>query len=158
MTPERWRQLAPYLDLALTMPEEERARWIDSLENKGEGLADELKSLLREHEELTKERFLDHNPLTGQTAGAYALVSPIGEGGMSSVWLGERNDGRFERRAAVKFLHIALAGRAEDRFRREGAILARLAHPHIAQLLDAGISDANRPYLVLEYVGGLHID
>ena len=158
MTPEQWQRLAPYLDLALTMPEEERARWIDSLEKESGGLAAEVKSLLREHKELTEERFLDHNPLMGRTAGAYTLIAAIGDGGMSSVWLGERNDGRFERRAAIKFLNIALADRGEDRFRREGTILARLAHPHIAQLLDAGISEANQPYLVLEYVDGGHID
>src|SRR5206468_3346080 len=91
--------------------------------------------------------------------GAYKLISPIGQGGMSSVWLAERNDGRFERRVAVKFLNIALAGSAgERRFRREGKILGRLAHPCIAELIDAGISPAGQPYLVLEHVEGEHID
>src|SRR5262249_24075080 len=68
-------------------------------------------------------------------------------------------DGRFERRAAIKFLNIAFAGRgAEERFKREGTILGRLGHPHIAELLDAGVSRAGQPYLVLEYVEGEHID
>ena len=60
---------------------------------------------------------------------------------MGSVWLAERCDGRFEGRAAIKLLNVALMGRAgEERFRREGDILARLTHPHIAHLVDAGVS------------------
>src|SRR6185295_19085437 len=79
--------------------------------------------------------------LAGQTLGSYRLVSPIGQGGMGSVWLAERCDGRFEGRAAIKLLNVALIGRAgEERFRREGNILARLTHPHIAHIIDAGVS------------------
>jgi tetratricopeptide (TPR) repeat protein len=48
--------------------------------------------------------------------------------------------------------------RAGERFTREGRILARLTHPHIAQLVDAGVSAAGQPYLVLEYVEGESID
>ena len=97
--------------------------------------------------------------LAGQTIGPYTLISQIGQGGMGSVWLAERSDGRFERRVAVKFLNIALMGKSgEERFKREGSILGRLAHPHIAELVDAGVSAAGQPYLVLEYVEGDHID
>jgi eukaryotic-like serine/threonine-protein kinase len=78
---------------------------------------------------------------------------------MGSVWLAQRSDGRFERKAAVKFISVALTGPAtEERFKREGNILARLTHPHIAELLDAGISADGSPYLVLEYVPGVPID
>ena len=49
--------------------------------------------------------------VAGQTVGPYTLISQIGQGGMGSVWLAERSDGRFERRVAVKFLNIALVGR-----------------------------------------------
>ena len=95
----------------------------------------------------------------GQNVGAYTLVSQIGQGGMGSVWLARRSDGRFERQAAVKFVNIALTGRAtEERFKREGSILGRLTHPHIAGLLDAGISPDGSPYLILEYVDGVAID
>ena len=66
---------------------------------------------------------------------------------MGTVWLAERSDGRFERRATVKFLSVALVGRGEERFKREG-ILARLVHPHIAQLIDAGVSTSGQPYPV----------
>jgi eukaryotic-like serine/threonine-protein kinase len=73
--------------------------------------------------------------------------------------LASRSDGRFERRVAIKFLNFALAteGNAE-RFKREGSILGRLAHPHIAELIDAGVTSNGSPYLVLEYVEGDSID
>jgi WD40 repeat protein len=78
---------------------------------------------------------------------------------MGSVWLGERNDGRFEGQVAIKLLHPGLL-RASDleRFRREGNLLARLSHPNIARLIDAGITEHRQPYLVLEYVQGQPID
>jgi eukaryotic-like serine/threonine-protein kinase len=97
--------------------------------------------------------------LAGQSVGAYRLISTIGHGGMGTVWLAERNDGRFLRKAAVKFLSVALVGQGgEERFQREGAILARLANPNIAELLDAGVSGSGQPYLILEYVEGERID
>src|SRR4029078_7670526 len=89
--------------------------------------------------------------LAGQVIGAYRLISPIGQGGTGSVWLAERCAVRCEGRAAVKLLNISLVGRAgEERFRREGNILARLTHPQIARLVDAGVSPTGQPYLVLE--------
>ena len=99
------------------------------------------------------------SPLAGVTLGGYTLVSPIDQGGMGSVWLAERSDGRFKGNAAVKLLNASLLGReGEARFRREGTVLAKLTHPHIARLVDAGVSRAGQPYLVLEYVDGQHID
>src|SRR4029453_101411 len=97
--------------------------------------------------------------MQGQTRGAYTLVSPIGSGGMGTVWLAERTDGRFERRVAVKFPFLAWTGReGQERFKREGKLLGRLSHPHIAEVMDAGVSESGRPYLVLENVDGEPID
>jgi serine/threonine-protein kinase len=163
---ERWDVLSPFLDQALALAEEDRARWLSSIAAQDEGIANDLRALLDQHAALVGERFLEDRPaaiadrliLAGQSIGAYTLLSPIGAGGMGSVWLAERSDGRFERHVAVKFLNIALAGRGEDRFTREGRILATLAHPNIAQLVDAGVSDGARPYLVIEYVDGGPID
>ena len=123
--------------------------------------------LLQEHRELSEKGFLEEHPvrlpggrgLAGQTFGVYTLRSQIGQGGMGSVWLAERSDGRFDRRVAVKALNISLIGKGgEERFQREGSILGRLSHPHIAALFDAGVSAAGQPYLVLEHVDGEHID
>jgi serine/threonine-protein kinase len=97
--------------------------------------------------------------LAGLPAGNYTLESPIGQGGMGTVWLARRSDGRFEGRAAIKFLNLALLARdGGERFRREATALARLGHPHIARLLDAGVAPGGQPYLVLEYIDGQPID
>jgi serine/threonine protein kinase/tetratricopeptide (TPR) repeat protein len=169
LSPERWRAVAPHLDRALDLPPHERATWLGSLDLQDAALAADLRLLLAEHDALHESGFLERSvplpphaelvSLTGQTFGAYRLVSRIGQGGMGSVWLGERCDGRFEGRAAIKLLNVALMGRAgQERFRQEGTILARLTHPHIAHLVDAGVSAAGHPYLVLEHVEGQRID
>ena len=166
---DRWRVLSPYLDEALEIAPDERGDWLASIAARDAALADDLRSMLAQHRTVHESKFLEravldpgHAPLgtlTGQVVGAYRLVSPIGQGGTGSVWLAERCDGRFEGRAAVKLLNISLVGRAgEERFRREGNILARLRHPRIAHLIDAGVSPAGQPYLVLEHVDGQTIE
>jgi serine/threonine-protein kinase len=149
------------------MTDDARAAWLSSLGEQDPALAAQLLALLDEHRVLAQEGFLEDGRfalpnstgLAGQTLGPYTLISQIGQGGMGSVWLARRSDGRFERQAAVKFVSIALAGGAtEERFKREGSILGRLTHPHIADLLDAGISADGQPYLILEYVDGTTID
>jgi serine/threonine-protein kinase len=78
---------------------------------------------------------------------------------MGEVWLAQRSDGRFEGKFALKFLDsYSSSPTALDRFRREGRLLARLAHPHIARLIDAGVTASDRPYFILEYVQGARID
>jgi serine/threonine protein kinase len=167
LTPDQWQSLSPHLDQALGMTGEERSVWLSALRARSSSVARQLEMLLQEHRELSEKGFLERLPLelpraadrAGRTLGAYSLVSQIGHGGMGSVWLAERNDGRFERRVAVKFLHIALMGKGgEERFKREGQILGRLRHPNIAELIDAGVSPDGQPYLVLEYIEGAHFD
>lgn len=146
------------------MEEGKRAAWLESLDDRA--LAAEIAALLEEHGAANRERFLEDSiprpastSLAGQTMGPYTLASLIGQGGMGNVWLARRSDGRFEGKAAVKLLNASLLGRAgEERFRREGNILSRLTHPHIARLLDAGVSTSGQPYLVLEHVEGRPID
>jgi serine/threonine protein kinase len=167
LSPDQWQALSPRLDQALEMTDDERSTWLSSLRGENPTLANQLEILLREHRVLSEEGFLEASALelpggpglAGQTLGVYTLVSQIGHGGMGTVWLAERTDGRFERRVAVKVLHTALMGKGgEERFKREGRILGRLTHPHIAELIDAGVSLTGQPFLVLEYVEGDHID
>ena len=163
---DEWQVLSPYLDEALGMTDDERFVWLSSLRTHSPGIARRLEALLNEQSSLAKEGFLEKRPtlpsvssLSDQTVGVYKLISQIGQGGMSSVWLAERIDGRFERQVAVKFLNIALMGKVgAERFKREGKILGLLIHPQIAELIDAGVSQTGQPYLVLEYVEGEHID
>jgi eukaryotic-like serine/threonine-protein kinase len=164
---DRWHALTPYLDQALELTGEQRAAWLDSLRQEDAALASDLEALLREHRDAKDEGFLAGAPcvtppptsMAGQRAGAYTLTALIGQGGMGTVWLANRNDGRFRGIAAVKLLNAALAGpEGAARFRREGSILGRLRHPHIAQLIDAGVGSFGQPYLVLEHVDGERID
>ena len=167
LSPDQWQALSPRLDEALEMTDDERSTWFSRLRAEDPTLAGQLEMLLEEHRVLSQEGFLDERlvelpgttGLAGQTLGVYTLVSQIGHGGMGTVWLAERNDGRFERRVAVKILNVALMGKGgEERFKREGRILGRLTHPHVAELIDAGVSPSGQPFLVLEYVEGDHID
>jgi serine/threonine protein kinase/lipopolysaccharide biosynthesis regulator YciM len=162
---DEWRLLSPLLDQALALEGEERQIWIKAQEPE---IAYRLEILLLEHSVLASDGFLETGvvdlpstaaTLAGQTIGVFEVISQIGQGGMGSVWLARRSDGRFERQVALKFLNIALLGKeGEDRFKREGKILALLAHRHIAELIDAGVTTTGQPYLVLEYVDGDQID
>jgi len=166
-TRESWRLVSPYLDTLLDLPPAERRAWLDDLGRTSPELAARVAEWLAACEALDGDAFLEEpavrasatSSLTGLALGPYRLVSPIGQGGMGSVWLAERTDGRFEGHVAVKLLNVALVGRSgEARFVQEGRILARLRHPRIARLLDAGTTAIGQPYLVLDYVEGLPID
>lgn len=166
MLPERWKTLQPYLDEALDGDDASRGALIDRLRGQDPELAAKLQELLQSHAVAQEDGFLQqsvgdlfNSPLAGQRLGPWTLLEPLGEGGMGSVWLARRDDGRFEGRAAVKLLNLTLAGAMRvERFRREGNILARLTHPNISHLLDAGVSPTGQPYLVLEHVHGRQID
>jgi eukaryotic-like serine/threonine-protein kinase len=86
--------------------------------------------------------------------GAYRLIRLIAVGGMSTVY--EATELRLDRRVAVKVMTAELAENPEGlaRFRREVKITAKLAHPHIVQLLGFGTTETGRPYLVTEYLEG----
>ena len=163
---ERWHRASPHLDRALELGREERAAWLAELREADATLAADVEALLAEHVVLLAARFLEDDghvrpaaTLAGITVGAYTLIERIAQGGMGSVWLASRSDGRFDGRAALKLLNVDLIGRAGlERFRREATMLARFAHPHIARLFDAGTSTAGQPYLVLELVEGTHLD
>ena len=164
---ERWLRASRHLDQMLDLPAHERAAGLAAIRQQDPDIATDVEAMLEQHKQLSAEGFLDATTpakpieltLAGVTVGAYTLASPIGYGGMGSVWLASRSDGRFEGKVAVKLLNAALVGRGgEERFRREGTILARLAHPHIARLIDAGVSNTGQPYLVLELIEGRHID
>ena len=160
--PARWRELEPLLDRALTLSSGERTAWLEQLRAESPALAAELSTLLASDAAADRRGFLAGAPemsLAGVAVGAYTLERPLGQGGMGSVWLARRTDGRFEGRAAVKLMNLALLSpTGQERFRREGTVLARLTHPGIARLLDAGVVASGQPYLVIEYVDGRRID
>ncbi len=98
---------------------------------------------------------VDDAPAAGQRIGPWRVVHELGRGGMGIVLLVERADGQFEQRAALKLIKLGMDSQAVlARFLRERQILAHLEHPHIARLLDGGITDKGRPYFAMEYVDG----
>ncbi len=89
------------------------------------------------------------------TIDQYRVVKLIGEGGMAMVYQAERVDAGFEQTVALKLIHPGMASSQwQERFLRERQIMASLQHPHIAQLLDGGVTSTGQPYLALEYVDG----
>ncbi|QNP39473.1 serine/threonine-protein kinase [Lysobacter solisilvae (ex Woo and Kim 2020)] len=160
MDPERWQRLSPLLDALFELPPEARAERLRELRDEDAELTGELEALIALEEERTD--FLAE-PITpprpgvqpGTVVGPYRLDRLLGEGGMGQVWLASRADGLYQRRVALKLLRPGLTDtNLRIRFTRERQILARLAHPHIARLLDAGVTAEGVPYLALEYVDG----
>jgi tetratricopeptide (TPR) repeat protein len=161
-----WRTIELHLDRLLDLPEAEWSEYLSRLEREDPAAAGVLREMMADRRDLEAKGFLEASLVkptdrerVGMRVGAYTITSLIGRGGMGEVWLASRSDGRFEGKFAVKFLDSYSASPAAlDRFRREGRLLARLAHPHVARLIDAGVTEAGRPYLILEYVEGERID
>src|SRR4051812_45709830 len=86
--------------------------------------------------------------------GRYRLERPLGHGGMATVYLAQ--DEELHRPVAVKLLAENLAGNADFRVRflREARLAARLSHPNVVSVYDAGEAEDGRPYIVMEYVPG----
>ena len=105
------------------------------------------------------ERPKPQDSAVGSRIGPYTLLRHLGTGGIGAVDLVERMAGGALQRSALKVLapHSAGPGFVE-RFHREQHILASLDHPNITRMLDAGLSDEGQPYLVMEYVDGVHLD
>ena len=165
-----WTLLSKLLDEALDLQPVEREKWISRLDLNQPALAPSVRKLLAAHASSETADVLAQLPplnarsesatrvsglAAGDRIGPYRLKREIGAGGMANVWLAERADGAFSRDVALK---IPLVNRLRrdlaQRFARERDILARLEHPHIARLYDAGVSEDGLPYLAMEYVDG----
>jgi hypothetical protein len=167
--PPDWPALKRVFDATVELPAAERDAAIAAAGLDAASLA-ELRSLLAHHDDATGgRRFMAESaaaqlaptPATrsGQRLGDWEIVRPIGAGGMGEVFEARRADGQFEGRAAIKLLKRGMDSAAVlQRFAQERQALARLSHPHIARLLDAGASADGLPYFVLEFVDGRPID
>ena len=87
--------------------------------------------------------------------GPWRVLGLVGEGGMGVVLLGERDDGEYQRRVAIKLVRGFVSERVRERFRRERQVLAALDHPNIAGLIDGGTTDAGEPWLVMPFIEGM---
>jgi len=163
---ETWGRLSPLLDELLDLADDDRDARLAALQAEDPKIAQAVAAMLEHLPAIERGEFMPASALpkpgglAGQAIGPYTLVREIGHGGMGTVWLARRTDGRYEGEVAIKFLRSGLFGHGDAaRFQREGSILARLSHPNIARLLDAGVmADGAQPYLVLEYIDGEPID
>ena len=176
LSPEHWKQVDSLLATALELPPDERAAYLTEACGGDLSLLAELAELLRSSDEAEAmlgdsvtefaAPLLAANPLRtaddamlGATIGHYRLLEEVGRGGMGVVYLAERADGQFTKRVALKLVKRGMdSEEILRRFRYERQILAALDHPNIARLLDGGVSDDGRPYLVMEYAEGVPID
>lgn len=172
MTPERHRRIHEIFETAITLDDAPCRLYLAMTCGGDRELRDELESLLRSHRR--RGPFLDApvvvfaperngqgegTGLVGRRIGRYELVRVIAEGGMGIVY--EALQEESQRVVAVKVMRRGLASRsALRRFREEAKILARLRHPNIAQIFDAGmhVEQSIReggepiPYFAMEYV------
>ncbi len=86
-------------------------------------------------------------------SGRYKLEAKLGSGGMSTVYLA--NDATLDRAVAVKVMHREMSEQPDqlERFRQEARAVAKLSHPNVVAVIDAG-EDGGHPYIVFEYVEG----
>jgi serine/threonine-protein kinase len=160
MTPEEarlWREADALLKALLDLPTVERARRVASL---APGLRNRVVRLLDADAKigpLDSPHFPE--PVPPEAIGPWRIIGTLGRGGMSVVYRAEREIEGATQQAAVKLITLgALAGFGRGRFRREHALLARLSHPGIVGLLDAGVLPDGTPYLATSLVEGLRID
>ena len=110
--------------------------------------ADRLSSAVRDPEALP----------AGTRIGEFSISHEIGRGATGVVFEALQ-DPPLGRRVALKVLRLsAMSPLSSDRFRREQRLLAKLGHPAIAQVLDAGTLTDGRPWFAMEFVDGLPID
>ncbi|HEV3198041.1 MAG TPA: protein kinase [Bryobacteraceae bacterium] len=142
---------------ALELPPSEQAAFLAREYGHNPSLCGEVESLLRAHR--AAANFLEPGVAGPSRIGPYRIVDHLGAGGMGSVFRAERDDEQFRQQVAIKMISGSLAGRPEfvRRFLDERQILAGLAHPNIARLLDGGYLPSGAPYLVMEYVDGVPI-
>lgn len=178
MQSERWRKIEEIYHSCLERDGEHRSAFLAAACAGDELLRREVESLLAHQaraerfmetpalevaaKSLSEDEFsleIDEQPLIGRTISHYRLVAKLGSGGMGEVYRAVRDDGTYEKQVAVKVIQSGLgSGYFIARFKTERQILARLDHPNIARILDAGTTADGLHYVVMEYVDGLPID
>lgn len=181
---ERFSEADRLLSALLTRPAGEREALLADLRSEDPELGAEIAELLRLAEEEDAllveggalagelgEAFVEESVAHGGATlpvasgfrarrfGPWRIVRELGRGGMAVVYLAERADGAYEQQVALKLLQAGpLASQLVERFERERQILASLKHPHIAGLIDGGLSEDGQPWFAMEYVEGSRVD
>lgn len=176
---QRWQEIQSVLDELFVLSEAQKSLYLNKLKIRNPQLHVDVEYFIAAEQSaptyldqpaaslaknlLTKSE-TKNNPqgAVGEKIGAYLLREIIGQGGMGTVYRGERQRGEFEQQVAIKLLSNISQGEEEnsillDRFQQEQQTLASLNHPNIAQLFDGGFTADNQPYIVMEYVEGVDI-
>ena len=175
MASSRWKETKEFLHEALRLPSSERDDYLlNSVHDTS--IREEVRKILSHESEIEDFMSLPINEfskdffqndasvypsasLIGQKVGNYKIVREIGGGGMGTVYLARRADGKFEQTVAIKLLRREFNNeRVRRYFSREKEIQASLNHPNITRLLDSGTTDDGLPFLVMEYVEGIPVD
>ena len=180
LDPAHWTRISALLDALLDLPPEEQAAYLDHACHGDDALRREVERLWQDVAAVREDEaqapggvgLWQGGPLggvlgdriageegdglaAGDAIGVYRVVQEIGRGGMGAVYLAERADGAYEQTVALKLVKRGLETRAVlRRFLHERRVLARLEHPNIARLLDAGVTEDSRPFFVMEHVEG----
>jgi serine/threonine-protein kinase len=167
---ERFRRVDALFNDALDLPAGEQAGFIARECGEDEALRAEVLELIRAYRHdsvlespgsrvasLLLEDTKGPGAAVPDRIGPFRVVREIGRGGMGRVYLGERADGQFEQRVAIKLIQHGTPG-VLRRFVEERRILALLEHPGIARLVDGGLTGAGLPYFAMELVEGEPID
>ncbi len=172
MTPETLQQVRSIVENAIAQPDEKRAGYVDAACVDNPSLRDQVEQLLQSVGHLGEFLEVPDSPSVdktqsdvvagepvGRRVGPYRLMHVLACGGMGTVFYAIRADDIFEQQVAIKLINRGME--SDDvlrRFHQERQLLASLAHPNIARLLDGGTTDDGRPYLVMEYIDGQPID
>ena len=175
MKPQPAREEALF-QLARSKPAAKRGAWLDADCDGDPALRARLEALLAAHDAVDslhaeaeipparktatiKLEFADEprDDAVGQTLGRYKLLERVGEGGCGVVYVAEQTE-PVRRRVALKVIKLGMdTKQVVARFEAERQALAMMDHPNIAKVLDAGATDAGRPYFVMELVRGIKI-
>ena len=166
MSSDRRKKVRELFDAARRLPAGERAAYLDQQCGDDVGLRAELRLLLEAHDEAPDflsrpalgEEFQVGSPQpVPEQIGKYRILSVLGEGGMGTVYEAEQESPR--RKVALKVVALGLRSpRVLQRFHLEAELLARLQHPGIAQIFEAGTfteGEIERPYIAMELIDGV---
>src|SRR4051794_24417348 len=164
---ERWQRVQALCEQTESLPERDRQDFLAAHEP-DPAIRQEVLALIRaltDEEDARRASYApspqapaEDRPLP-ERVGPYEVRSLLGQGGTGTVYAAEIERAGIRQTVAVKVLHTTLsATESAFRFRREQNLLAKLDHPGIARILDVGVTQDQRPYLVMEAVQGVTID
>ena len=164
MDSAKWNLIQTLFKELVDLEPETRFKKLESVKTEDPLLFEEVMSLLNADSEGTSiidglaidnidiEALAD---MDGAHIGPFKIDKLIGAGGMGNVYLAHRVSGGFEQTVALKLIRYGMASeQAIRRFETERNILARLHHPHIARLVDGGLTGDQQPWFAMEYVEG----